>query len=51
MVTRYKRAPVGGKLVYEMYDEYNNHMNNLGPIIAPRDNTNVVPQFVPYRPR
>jgi hypothetical protein len=45
---------IGGRLVYEMYDEYQQRMNQIGvqPYVVPRDNTNVVhPQFIPYRPR
>jgi len=48
---RSREMVYAGKRLYGMYDEYNNHMNNLRPMIAPRDNTKVVPQFVPYRPR
>lgn len=36
---------------YKIYDEYNSHMNNLTPLVAPIDKTYVTPQFVPYRPK
>ncbi|HBK83759.1 MAG TPA: hypothetical protein DDZ41_09220 [Flavobacterium sp.] len=45
---------IGGRLIYEMYDEYQQQMNQIRmqPYITPKDNTNVVqPQFIPYRPR
>ena len=43
---------VGGRLIYEMYDEYQQRTNKIveQPYIVPKDNTNVVqPQFIPYR--
>lgn len=43
---------IGGRLIYEMYDEYQQKINQIDvqPYIVPKDNTNVVqPQFIPYR--
>lgn len=45
---------IGGKLLYEMYDEYQNQIKNITPTYIPsaKDNTYVAPQFipVPYKP-
>jgi len=44
---------VGGKLLYEAYDEYRNHINKLPPIPIPAqiDKTYVAPRYYPYEPR
>jgi hypothetical protein len=43
---------VGGKLLYEAYDEYRNHINYLPPIPAMQiDKTYVAPRYYPYGSR
>ena len=40
---------LGGMALYQIYDEYKSHMDNLFPL-NPVDNTNVYPQFHPSFP-